>query len=365
MKTYRILVINPGSTSTKVAVFDNEELILEENIFHDSKILNSFNNDEEQLEFRMSVLSNVLAQHNIDFESIDAFSGRGGNTKSLPSGTYRICEEMVSDCLNSNVKHPSNYGPALAYRLAKKYGKPAYTTDPIVVDEYQDIARLTGIKGLYRTSRCHALNQKGMAKEYAKSIGKKYEDLNLIVCHMDGGITACAHHKGLMIDGNDGAGGEGSYTPTRIGSIPVNTLFDYLKDKDIETTRKICTSKGGFVSYFNTSNKDEIYHRFKEGDYETSLVFKGISYNISKLIGSLATVLRGKVDGIVIGGGLVHYQELIDDIKDRCSFIAPITILYEEYEHKSLAYGALAVLKGEESAKEYVSEPVFKSFKKI
>ena len=315
--------------------------------------------------FVMQVILTVLRNNKVDLNEIDAISGRGGSSKSLVSGTYNISEQLVNDNHNSVVKHPSNLGVELAYTIARKYGKVAFTVDPIVVDEYQDLARLTGIKGIYRISRCHALNQKAMAKEYAKEIGRPYNELKLIVCHMDGGITACAHDHGLMIDGNDGAGGEGSYTPTRVGSIPVNSLIDYFKDKNVEDERKICTSNGGFVSYFNTSNKDEIHSRMLDGDIDAKLVFMGISYNISKLIGSLSTVLKGEVDAIVIGGGLVKYPELIDDIKNRCSFIAPIKVYYEEFEHKALALGALRVLRGEEEALEYNGIPVFEGFENL
>ena len=201
-----------------------------------------------------------------------------------------------------------------------------------------------------------------MAREYATMLGKKIEEVNLIVCHIDGGITVCAHKQGRMVDGNDGAGGDGPYTPTRLGSVAVIDLLDYLNDHSVEEVRNMCTRSGGFASHFNTSDTETVHKRMTEGDKQAERVYEGMIYQICKYIGAMSTVLEGNVDGIVLGGGLVRYADLTDRIKQRCQWIAPVHVFYEEFEHRGLALGALRVLRGEEQAKTYTGIPVFTEF---
>lgn len=363
-KLFKILVINPGSTSTKIEYFENEKSVVKANVFHDSSILLTFPTINDQLDYRMEVIKKWLDDNKIDLTGVDAIVGRGGACCPLEGGTYTIDKKLIADtrAAKGGVYHSSMLGVQLAEKFNELYGGKMFTVDPIVVDELEDVARITGVKGIYRTSATHALNQKATAREHAKKLGKKYEDLNLIVCHIDGGITITAHKKGKMVDTNDGSGGDGPMTPTRMGTMAVTDVVRLLFDTPKEEMRKLCSAAGGLSSWFGTSNADTVHEMVEKGDEKATLIWNAISYQISKSIGAMACVLQGKVDGIVLTGGLMRFDDIIKTIENNCSWIAPVSVYPGELEHEAMRDGALRVLRGEETAKTYTGEPVFKGF---
>ena len=364
MKTHRLLVINPGSTSTKISVFDDDKNIFTESIFHDAPLLLSFPTVNDQLDMRKEVILSFLGKHGIDMESIDVFIGRGGCAYSQPEGVMIIDEKLYEDTMNDKggSDHPAKLGVMLAYTFGKEYGKPMYTVDPTNVDELCDEARITGIKGIYRRAQSHVLNQKGIARKYASEIGKKYENLRLIVAHIDGGITVGAHVNGRMIDCTEGAGGEGAFTPTRIGSVPALELAQYIEKHGAQSVRDLCCRSGGFADLFGTSNSDTIHRMVEEGDRKASIIWKSMIYQIAKSIGEMSAVLSGDVDAILLTGGLVRFSDIVDGIKERCSFIAPVHVYKGEVEQEAMAESVLEVLQGKKKARTYTGKPVFSGF---
>ena len=250
----------------------------------------------------------------------------------------------------------------LAYRLGTRYGKPMYTADPTNVDEYCDLARITGISGVYRNAQSHVLNQKAVARAHAAALGRKYEDCRFIVCHIDGGVTVSAHDHGRMVDGNVGAGGDGSFTPTRLGSVPVLVLLDYLETHSAEDVRRMCSRSGGFVSHFGTSDSDRIRAMAEQGDEKARLVWDAMIYNVCKQIGAMSAVLSGHVDGILLTGGLMRFDDIADTVRKRCGWIAPVSVYPGEMEQEALAGAVLRVLSGEETAHIYAGRPVWTGF---
>lgn len=364
-KTFKILVINPGSTSTKLEYFENEKSVVKANVFHDSTILLGFPTINDQLDYRMEVVEKWIKDNNLDLTGVDAIVGRGGSCYSLVGGTYTVSDKLVEDVRNyvGGIYHSSMLGVQMAKKFHDIYGGQLFTVDPIMVDEFEDVARITGVKGYYRTSAIHALNQKATARAHAKAMGKKYEDVNLIVCHIDGGMTIVAHRKGKMIDANDGSGGDGPMTPTRMGSMAVTDLIRlFWETKSKDEMRKLCSAAGGLSSWFGTSNADTIHKMVEDGDEKAKLIWEAMTYQITKQIGAMACVLKGQVDGIVLTGGLMRFQDIIDQIEDRCSWIAPISVYPDEMEHEAMRDGALRVLRGEEEALTYTGEPVFTGF---
>ena len=359
--SYRIFVINPGSTSTKLAYFEDDKKLLETNVFHDSSELAKFPTINDQLPYRKQVIMDFLKENKLDLHGVDAIVGRGGANYACLSGVYEITDLLLNDTIaaKSGVIHPSSLGPQLARELQAEYGGKAYIVDSPMTDEFEEIARITGLKGLYRASHLHVLNQKATARVYCAEHGLKYEESNLIVCHIDGGMSFAAHKRGRMIDGTDGAGGEGSFTPTRAGSLDSLDFTDYLKANNIENPRKHVTQSGGFVSHFGTSNADTVHAMVESGDKYAGLVWDAMTYNIAKQIGAMAAVLEGKVDAIVCGGGLLRFDDLCDKVRSRVSWIAPVYFYPGEFEHEAMAAGALRVLKGEEKLMTYTGKPIW------
>ena len=363
-KVYRIFVVNPGSTSTKVEFFENEKSIVEGNVFHDSAILKNFPTINDQLDYRMEYVRKWLKDNNIDLTGIDAIVGRGGACYPIEGGTYEVDDRLVNDIREAKggVYHSSMLGVQMAKQLHDECGGRLLMVDPIVVDEYQDVARITGVKGIYRTSATHALNLRATAHKYAKSVGKKYNEMNLIVCHIDGGITITAHQHGRMIDANDGSGGDGPMTPTRMGTMAITDVLTKLYDRPKEEIRSLCMATGGLSSWFGTSNSDTIHDLVEAGDAKATLIWNAMIYQITKWIGSMACVLHGEVDGIVLTGGLMRFQDVYDGIKDACGWIAPVASYPGELEHEAMRAAALRVLRGEEHAKTYPGKPRFEGF---
>ena len=364
---YRLLIINPGSTSTKVSLFEDETSLFEKSLFHDADVLLKFPHVNDQIPFRKQVIEDMLREENIDITTIDAFVGRGGSACTQPGGLTAIDQKMYDDteAAVGGSEHPAKLGVMLAWKFAQEYGKPAYTLNPTNVDVYCDYARLTGIKGVYRVSHSHVLNQKAVAEFHAGTLGKKYEECNFIVAHIDGGITVSAHEKGRMIDGNMGADGEGAFTPTRIGSVPVLALLDYIDEHGTADVRLKCSRAGGFVDLFGTSNSDTIHELVEKGDEKASLVWNTMIYQVCKMIGEMSAVLKGKVDGILLTGGLLRFDDVRKGVEDRCGWIAPISVYPGEMEQEALALPALRALRGELTPMKYSGKDVWSGFHNI
>ena len=364
MKAYKIFTINPGSTSTKIGLFEGEKALFVENVSHDADKLAEFANISEQLPYRRDTINAILEEKGIDLSDVDAFVGRGGGLMAVEGGVYDVGEILLDHARRgaNGVQHPAQLGSQLAHEFALKYNKPAFVVNPPDTDELCDLARMTGVKGIYRNVHLHALNLKETAIRHAASMGKKYEECCFIVCHIGGGISVSAHDHGRMIDGNDIVGGEGPMAPTRCGALPVSELLRYIKDKDPKEVKALCTRTGGFVSHLGTADAKEVTARAKAGDKAAKRVWDAMIYQIIKYIGAMSTVLKGKVDGILLGGGMVHSEDLVKQITDACSWIATVYAYPGEFELEAMAAGAARVLSGEEEAKEYTGVPRWNGF---
>ena len=363
-RTYRIFIINPGSTSTKLSLFENDQNIYTTDVFHDSKILLSFPTINDQLDYRMKVIYDFLKEDHIDLTGIDAVVGRGGGCYAVPGGIYQIDERLIADtrAARGGLYHASMLGVQMSNVVLQKYGGIMIMMDPPVVVELCDDARITGLKGVYRRAVSHALNLKATARTHAKRMGKRYEDCNFIVCHIDGGISVTAHEHGRMIDGNDAGGGEGPFTPTRMGSLAVTDGRRVLLGRSDREIRDLCSQAGGLSSWFGTSNSDKV-HRMVENGNETAIrVWNAMIYQIIKWIGMMSTPLKGQVDAILLTGGLLRFPEIGKRIEESCSFIAPVYQYPGEFEQEAMAAGAMRVLTGEEQVKIYPGKPVWSGF---
>ena len=355
-KDFRLLVINPGSTSTKIAVFSDENMEFSETLRHSVEELSQYNSVADQYEFRLNIILNTLKEKNVDINSLSAIVGRGGLLKPIEGGTYKVNETMLEDLRKAERgEHASNLGAILAYGIANMIGVDAYIVDPVVVDELNDVARISGLKDIERKSIFHALNQKAVARRHAKSQGKRYEDMNLIVVHLGGGISVGAHQKGRVVEVANALDGEGPFSPERSGGLPVGDLVKlcYSGKYTYEEMKKKLVGKGGLVSYLNTNSAMEVSERIEKGDEYAKLVYYAMAYQTAKEVGACAAALKGNVDGILITGGIAHDKMFTDWIKEMVSFIADVYVYPGEDELKALAEGALRVLKNEEVAKEY------------
>lgn len=364
-KTYRIMVINPGSTSTKVGVFDGEAEVFTKNVSHEASKLAEFASVSDQMPYRRDMILSILDENGVALDTIDAFVGRGGGLLSVEGGTYQVNDVLLDHAYRgaNGIQHPAQLGSQLANEFATKAGKPAFVVNPPDTDEFCDYARMTGIKGIYRNSHLHALNLKETAIRHARSMGKRYDECNFIVCHIGGGISISAHKQGKMIDGYDIVQGEGTMAPTRCGAVPVAGILDYLEaGHSIKDARSMCMKTGGFVDLLGTSDALEVSNRAAEGDAAAARAWGTMLYQLNKYIGSMATVLGGKVDGILLGGGMVYNQGLVASIKENCGWIAPVSAYPGEFELEAMAAGAIRVLDGEEEPKTYTGVPVFQGF---
>ncbi|MFU2158261.1 butyrate kinase [Caldisericum sp. AR60] len=352
----KVFVVNPGSTSTKIAVFENENSLFEKTIRHSSEELKDFKSIIDQYDFRVNVIEKELKENGFDLRDFDAFVGRGGLLHPIESGTYRVNDDMLKDLMECRYgEHASNLGAIIAYNLAQKVHKPAYIVDPVVVDEMEPLARYSGLKGIERKSIWHALNQKAVARRAAKDLGKRYEDVNLVVVHLGGGISVAAHKKGRTVDVNNALNGDGPFAPERAGGLPTISLVDLCMSGkySYEEMKKMLAGNGGLVSHLGTNNALEVEERIEKGDSYAKLVYEAMAYQVAKTVGEMATVLYGEVDAIVLTGGIARSQMLTDWIKERVSFIAPVLIYPGEDEMRALLEGALRVLRGEEKEKIY------------
>jgi len=355
-KDYRILVINPGSTSTKVAMFSNEQLLFDKKIEHNIKKLSNSNKIIDQYHFRQDIILNFLKEKGIDLSTLNAVVGRGGLLEPIASGTYRVNKKMLEDLrMGVSGEHASNLGGILAYGIAENLFIPAYIVDPVVIDEMKPVARISGMPEIPRISIFHALNQKAVSRKAALDLGKKYEKVNFIVVHLGGGISVGIHCKGKVVDVNNALNGEGPFTPERSGGIPagglVNLCFSGKFTKD-EIIKKI-KSEGGLVAYLNTNDVREVVKMIKQGDKKAKLILEAMAYQVAKEIGAAATVLKGQIDAIILTGGIAYANEFVNLIKDRISFLSLVMVYPGEEEMLALCEGALRVLRGEEVEKIY------------
>ena len=353
---YKLLIVNPGSTSTKIGVYEDEKELFVETLRHSSDEIAKYDSIFEQKGFRKEVIMNVLKENNIDLNSLDAIVGRGGMLRPIPGGTYEVTDKLLEDLkVGVSGQHASNLGGILASEIANEVGIRSFIVDPVVVDELQDVARISGIPELPRRSIFHALNQKAVAKRYAKENGSKYDDLNLVVVHMGGGVSVAAHRGGLVVDVNNTLDGDGPFSPERSGSVPVGDLVKLCfsgKYTKSEIYSKI-VGKGGYVAYLNTNDARDVLKAREEGNEYASLIFDAFIYQICKAIGEMSTVLNGKVNQIILTGGIAYSPIVVNAIKEKVQWISDLTIYPGEDELLALAQGAIRVLNGEEEAREY------------
>lgn len=360
----KIFAVNPGSTSTKIGLFEDEHEIFLQTVGHEAEELAKFSEISEQLPYRLDMIRSLLRERGISLEGTDAFVGRGGGLLPVEGGTYVVDALLLRHAREgaNGVRHPAQLGPQIAAQLARQYGGQAFVVNPPDVDELQDVARMTGIRGVYRTVHLHALNLKETAIRHGAKMGQRYEDSSLIVCHIGGGISVCAHRGGRMIDGFDIVGGEGPMAPTRCGGLSAAELMAFAQSHTEAEIRALCTKNGGFVSHLGTSDAQEVLARRNQGDPEAAMVWDAMLYQIGKCIGAMASVLLGRVDGILLGGGLARSEELVRRLTVMCGYIAPVYAYPGEFEMEAMAAGALRVLRGKEQAKRYSGERCWKGF---
>ncbi len=352
----RQLVINPGSTSTKIAVFDNEEVLFEKTLRHSTEEIGTYEKISDQYEFRKNIIVESLKENNIEIDSLDAVVGRGGLLRPISGGTYSVNEKMLKDLeLGVLGEHASNLGGLLAYSIANDIGVSSFIVDPVVVDELEPIARIAGHPKFERISIFHALNQKAVARRAANELGKEYKDINLIVAHLGGGISVGAHKHGKVVDVNNALDGEGPFSPERSGSLPVGTLSKlcFSGELTLEEIKKMIKGSGGLTAYLGTNNAQKISEMVEKGDKNAAVIYEAMAYQVAKNIGQCAVVLEGNVDGIVITGGIAYDEMFVKWIEKRVKFIAKILVYPGEDELIALAQGGLRVLTGKEEAKIY------------
>ena len=350
------LIINPGSTSTKIGVFEDETLLFEETLRHSTEEIAQYASIVDQKDFRKQIILDLLAKKDFDIKSLQVIVGRGGMLKPIPGGTYAVSDDLLEDLkIGKQGQHASNLGGILAREIGDSIGVPSYIVDPVVVDELMPIARYSGVPEMPRTSVFHALNQKAVAKRYAKETGVAYDSLNLIVVHMGGGVSVGAHEKGMIVDVFNALDGDGAFSPERAGGVPSGALIDMCFSGEYtkkEVYSKI-VGKGGFNAYLGTNDMREVMKRVNEGDEKAAEMVDAFTFQVAKDMGSMACVLKGKVDQIIVTGGIAYNACVIDALKERAGFIAPFTVYPGEDELLALTQGALRVLNGEEEAMKY------------
>ena len=353
--SFRVLVINTGSTSTKIAVYQDDEPIIEQTLAHSTEELSRFGNVVEQLEWRQQIILDKLAAENIAMDSLSAVIGRGGLLRPVKSGVYRVNQKMIDELHCCTPQHASNLSAIIAASIADKCQISAYIADPIVVDERAKVAKICGIKQI--RSRCifHALNQKATARIYADEIGECYENLNLVVAHMGGGISVAAHEKGVVVDVNNALDGEGPIAPERAGTLPAGALVDmcFSGEYTHQQINSMIVGKAGLVSLTGCNSVKELCDKAQAGDAEAEMAIEAMCYTTAKQIGAMATVLKGNVDAILLTGGITNSKFIVEQVSGYCRYIAPIRVYPGENELMALAMNAMRVLRGQTQAQDY------------
>lgn len=350
-----ILVINPGSTSTKTAVYAGSQAIAEKTITHTAEELKPFNHIKDQSGFRKEAVLDFLQENGLTLERINCIAARGGLLKPISGGTWSVNEAMCRDLRQSPREHASNLGALIAWELAANLSIPAYIVDPVVVDEMHRLSRFSGVKEIERRSAFHALNQKAAGRKAAAQLGLKYEECNLVVVHLGGGISVGAHEQGRVVDVNNALDGEGPFSPERSGGLPFGNVMEmcYHSGLSEQELKKEFIGKGGLVSYLGTNDTRKVEEMIAGGDYNAYLAYEAMAYQTAKEIGMYAVVLRGQVDAVVLTGGIAHSRRFVQWVAERVSFLAPVLVFPGEFEMEALAQGAARVLAGEETAKIY------------
>ena len=351
----RSLIINPGSTSTKIAVFEDETMLFDKTLRHSVEEISKYDTIFDQKQFRKDIIMECLKEQDFDIKTLDMVVGRGGLVKPIPGGTYKVSDALIEDLkVGPQGQHASNLGGVLAREIADEIGKPSFIVDPVAVDELQPVARISGIPDIQRNSIFHPLNQKAMARRYAKENGKRYEDINVIVAHMGGGVSVGAHKKGRVIDVSNALEGDGAFSPERAGGLPVGPLVRlcYSGKYTEKEMYKRLVGGGGFTAYLGSNDMVEITKK-SETDEQARLILDAFIYQVAKDIGSRAAVLEGKVDAIILTGGIAYGKRVTDAIEKYVGWIAPVIVYPGEDELLALAQGGLRVLNGEEEAKDY------------
>ncbi len=350
------LIINPGSTSTKIGVFEDETLLFEETLRHSTEEIAQYASIVDQKDFRKQIILDLLAKKDFDIKSLQVIVGRGGMLKPIPGGTYAVSDDLLEDLkIGKQGQHASNLGGILAREIGDSIGVPSYIVDPVVVDELMPISRYSGVPELPRTSVFHALNQKAVAKRYAKETGVSYDSLNLIVVHMGGGVSVGAHEKGRVVDVFNALDGDGAFSPERAGAVPAGALIKMCFSGEYtekEVYKKI-VGNGGFNAYLGTNDMRNVEKMVADGDARAAEIREAFIMQVAKDIGSMACVLNGKVDQIVVTGGIAYDKVVVAGLKERAEFIAPFTVYPGEDELLALVQGALRVMNGEEEAMTY------------
>ena len=350
------LIINPGSTSTKIGVFEDETLLFEETLRHSTEEIAQYASIVDQKDFRKQIILDLLSKKEFDIKSLQVVVGRGGMLKPIPGGTYAVSDALLEDLkIGVQGQHASNLGGILAREIADSIGIPSYIVDPVVVDELMPISRYSGVPELPRTSVFHALNQKAVAKSYAKEQGKHYDSLNLVVVHMGGGVSVGAHENGRVIDVFNALDGDGAFSPERAGAVPSGALIKMCfsgQYTEKEIYKKL-VGNGGFNAYVGTNDMRDVEKMVNDGDKKADEAREAFIMQVAKDIGSMACVLKGKVDQIIVTGGIAYDKHVVAGLKERAGFIAPFTVYPGEDELLALTQGALRVMNGEEKAMEY------------
>ena len=352
---YKVLAINPGSTSTKVALYDEERPLLDLTLRHSTEEISRFANVIDQLDWRRGLILSALREQSFNLKDLSAVIGRGGLIRPIPAGVYEVNSRMRYDLRNAPMKHACNLGGLLAAQIAHMAGVKAYIADPPVVDEMDDVARISGMPMCPRKPIFHALNQKAIARLHCERMGWTYEESNLIVAHMGGGISVAAHKQGRIVDVNNALDGDGPFAPDRAGSIPSSELIkvcfsgQYTKEELL----KFISSKGGLVAYLGTNSVMQVMERIREGDQRARKMLEAMCYNISKQIGAMAGSLSGKVQAILLTGGIAYNEPVVEYIREHCGFIATVEVYPGENELEALVMNALVVLRGVITPKVY------------
>lgn len=350
------LIINPGSTSTKIGVFEDETLLFEETLRHSTEEIGQFASIVDQKDFRKQIILDLLSEKKFDIHDLQVIVGRGGMLKPIPGGTYAVSDDLLADLkIGFQGQHASNLGGILAREIAGSIGAPSYIVDPVVVDELIPISRYSGVPELPRTSVFHALNQKAVAKRYAKEKGAAYDSLNLVVVHMGGGVSVGAHEKGHVIDVFNALDGDGAFSPERAGAVPSGALIKmcFSGNYTEKEVYKKLVGNGGFNAYLGTNDMRDVEKMADNGDKKAIEIRDAFIMQVAKDIGSMACVLNGKVDQIIVTGGIAYDKAVVAGLQERAGFIAPFTVYPGEDELLALAQGALRVMNGEEQAMTY------------
>ena len=364
-KKIRVLAINPGSTSTKIALFDDYDELFSERIGHSTEELKQFGEIQDQLEYRAETVETTITKNGFALEDVDIFAGRGGGLLPVEGGVYEVSALLAEHASRGmSGQHPAQLGAQISKKLADRFGKRAVIVNPPDVDEFCDIARVTGVKGLYRESHIHALNQKEIALRFCATRGLKYEDVNLVICHLGGGVSVTAHEKGRMIDSNDIIKGSGPMTPTRAGDLPYINVIDlaysgaYTKKELIDRLNK----DGGVTDHFGAADLRAIENRAVSGEKYPGVVFEAMVCQTAKYIGAMAVALKGRADAIILTGSIANSRLFTEKIKEYAAWIAEVVVIPGEFELEALAAGAVRVMRGEEGLKTYTGVPVWTGF---